>query len=50
MQELDKIKTKFGIHTSPLTCNKHVFLETKIVDLNQIMCKYEKGKMIWIIF
>ncbi|KAI5417674.1 hypothetical protein KIW84_042330 [Lathyrus oleraceus] len=41
---IDKVKERVDIHASSSTCNKCRSLETKIVDLNQIIYKYEKGK------
>lgn len=38
--ELDKVKTKVEIHVSSLTCNKFASVETKVVELNQIICNY----------
>lgn len=42
--ELDKVKTKVNIHASWSTCNKCASIETKIVELYQIIDKHEKGK------
>lgn len=46
----NKIKAKIDIHGSSSTRNKCASLETKIIDLNQIIFKYEKDKIIWIVF
>lgn len=43
--DLDKSKTKIDIHVSSSTSNKCSSLETKVVELKQIIFKYEKGKL-----
>lgn len=42
--DLDKDKTKINIHASSSTCKKCVYLEIKVVELNKMISKYEKGK------
>lgn len=42
-EELDKIKSKFDIYASSSTHDKCISLETKIVDLNQVIWNYEKS-------
>lgn len=46
--EIDKYK--LDIPRSCLTCNKCAFIESKIVELNKVICIYEKGKMDRIMF
>lgn len=42
--ELEKSKTKIDIHISSSTCKKRASLESKVVELNKIIGKYEKEK------